>query len=70
MFHVEHSKDNTMKAKHYIYRNLTRGGFSVKHKGKVIAHCDNILAMGATFRVNEKTRQRVLNEKKNTCMPM
>lgn len=53
-----------MKAKYYIYRNLTQKTFSVKHKGKIIAHCDNILAMGATFKVNEKSRQRTIDEKK------
>ena len=52
------------QAKYYIYRNLTRGGFSVKHKGKVIDHADCIHAEGIEFRVNQAGRDRVLREKK------
>ena len=52
------------QAKYYIYRNLTRGGFSVKYKGKVISHCSSILAYNTDFRVNELSRQRVIKEKK------
>lgn len=52
------------KAKYYIYRNLTRGGFSVKYKGKVIDHADNITAYGVRFKVNELGRQRVVREQK------
>lgn len=52
------------KAKFYIYRNLTRGGFSVRYKGKVIDHADCIMAHGVTYVVNQKGRERVLREKK------
>ncbi len=52
------------KAKYYIYRNLTQNTFSVKYKGRVIAHHDHIVAHGVQFRVNELGRQRVINEKK------
>lgn len=52
------------KAKYYIYRNLHKDTFSVRYKGKVIAHHDTILAKGVQFRVSEVVRQRVIAEKK------
>lgn len=52
------------QAKYYIYKNLTKGCWSVRYKGKVIAHADNILAEGVEFRVNEKGRDRVRREGK------
>jgi hypothetical protein len=52
-----------MKAKYYIYRNLNKGGFSIKHKGKVIHHADTIIAIDSEFRVSEKGRQRCLRTK-------
>ena len=51
------------KAKYYIYRNLHTGGFSVKYRGRVVAHLDKFTAVNATFKVNEKGRQRVIKEK-------
>lgn len=53
-----------MKAKYYIFRNLTRNCFSVKYKGKVIAHCDTFIAKNAHTKVNKATRARVVHEKK------
>lgn len=52
------------QAKYYIYKNLTKGCWSVRFRGKVIEHCDNILAEGVEFRVNEKGRDRVRREGK------
>lgn len=50
------------RAKYYIYRNLHTGGFSIKHKGKVI-HRDNFfLASEIEFKVNASGRARVLKE--------
>jgi hypothetical protein len=56
------SKQST--AKFYVYRNLTRGGFSVKYRGKVILRFDSAFIKAGTFVVNEQTRQRVLQEGK------
>lgn len=51
------------KAKYYIYRNLHRGGFSIRYRGKVIDYADSVMAYNVRFKVNEKGRQRVLREK-------
>ena len=51
------------KAKFYIYRNLHKNCFSVKHKGRVIAHCASFVADNATTKVNQKTRLRVIETK-------
>jgi hypothetical protein len=52
-------------AKYYIYRNLSRGGYSVKYRGKVVDHIDAFMATDCVLKVNERSRQRVLNERKN-----
>jgi hypothetical protein len=52
------------KAKYYIYRNLHKDCWSVRYKGKVIAHHKALLALGATLKVNEGGRQRVLTEQR------
>lgn len=54
------------EAKFYIYYNLHRKCWSVKYRGKVIAHPQNIVAIDAEFRVSEKGRQRVLREKRKS----
>jgi len=51
-----------MKAKYYIYRNLNKGGFSVKYRGKVIAVEDSIEAIDAEFRVSEAGRTRAIRD--------
>lgn len=51
-----------MTAKYYIYRNLHTGGFSIKHRGLVIDRGDSFVAESVTFKVNEKGRQRVLDQ--------
>jgi hypothetical protein len=53
-----------MSAKFFIYRNLHTGGFSIKHKGKVIERSNSFVAEDIVFKVNEKGRQRVIKEKK------
>ncbi len=53
-----------MQAKYYVYWNLHKNVFSVKYKGKVIAHLTNFYGTNCEFRVSEKGRQRVLAEKK------
>lgn len=47
-------------AKAYVYWNLHKQCFSVKHRGAVVAHATRILAKRAEFRVSETGRQRVL----------
>jgi len=49
-------------AKFYCYWNLHKNVFSVKYKGKVIAHLTNFYGKNCEFRVSEKGRQRVLKE--------
>jgi hypothetical protein len=51
-----------MLAKYYIYRNLNRGGFSVKHKGLVIDRIDEFAADNVEFRVSEASRRRAKRE--------
>lgn len=43
-----------------VYWNLHKKCFSVQHKGKVVAHVDNITLRRVEFRVSEAGRQRVL----------
>lgn len=51
-----------MAAKYYIYRNLNRGGFSVKYKGLVIDRLDKFAADNVEFRVSDKSRTRARRE--------
>lgn len=50
----------------FVYRNIHRKCYSVKlvKTGRVIAHVDSITLWGASFKVSEAGRQRVLREKK------
>lgn len=52
-----------MAAKYYIYRNLNRGGFSVKYKGLVVDYLDAFEAINAEFRVSDKGRNRALKQR-------
>jgi hypothetical protein len=52
------------KAKCYIYWNLHKDCFSVRYRGKVIAHIKGATVFNAEFRVSEAGRQRVLAEKR------
>jgi len=51
-----------MAAKYYIYRNLNRGGFSLKYKGLVIANMRRFTADDVEFRVSDASRQRAVRE--------
>lgn len=47
-----------------IYFNLHKKMFSVRHKGKVIAHADSIIALDVRFVVRKAGRLKVLKEKR------
>lgn len=47
-----------------VYRNLHRGGYSIKQGRYVVAHATACVISEARFIVNETGRQRVLQEKK------
>jgi hypothetical protein len=51
-----------MKVK--VYFNLHKGCFSVQHKGRVVAHVEDITLTDVSFAVNENGRQRVLATKR------
>jgi len=53
-----------MSAKHYLYRNLHTGTFSLKFKGKVIAHPSILIMRDVLFKVSAKGRARVLASKR------
>lgn len=58
----------TKGLKVFVYYNLHKGLWSLKalegeHKGKVVAHCEQVGLMDATPKESEKGRQRVLEEK-------
>jgi len=49
----------------FVYYNLTKKCWSIRaedgpHKGRVIAHADEVLLSDCTFKVSEAGRQRVL----------
>lgn len=46
----------------YVYRNLHTGGFSVKHKNKVIKIVDSIILQNVEFRVRKGGRARAVKE--------
>lgn len=48
----------------YIYFNLHKKTFSIRHKGKVVAHTDSVRVSDPNFKVYESGRQRVINEKR------
>lgn len=51
------------KAKYYIYRNLNKPGyFSVKHRGKVVAHLNSFFVPYAEFRVSNAGHKRAVDE--------
>lgn len=53
-----------MAAKYYIYRNLNRGGFSVKHKGLVVDRTNNFYAENVEFRVSGASQNRARREQR------
>lgn len=48
----------------YVYFNLHKKTFSVRHKGKVITHADSLHVSDPNFRVYESGRQRVIAERR------
>ena len=49
-----------MTAKYYVYRNLHKACFSVKHRGRVVAHSKALIVHSAQAVVNLTGRARVL----------
>lgn len=52
-----------MKAKYYLYRNLRTGGFSIKHKGLVVAGDSLFTMKKVEFKINQTGRERARKEK-------
>ncbi|WP_417353557.1 hypothetical protein [Flavobacterium alkalisoli] len=46
-----------------IYFNLHKKLWSVKHKGKVVAHVENVTIQPTKYHVNENARLKVINQK-------
>lgn len=51
-------------AQEYVYRNLHRECWSVRLRGRVVAHEQDVWIHTAQFKVSEPGRQRVLREKR------
>jgi hypothetical protein len=45
-----------------VYRNLNRGGYSIRQRGLVVGHADYVTLLDATFVVRESGRKRALRE--------
>jgi hypothetical protein len=63
IFHADH------QTRGFVYRNLHQDCWSVKalsgpNAGRVVLHAATVWLHGATFRVNEAGRQRVLKEQR------
>lgn len=61
--HLEPER-RTLGTRCKVYRNLHRGGYSIKRGAHVVSHQDTVVLLDATFTVGEAGRQRVLREKK------
>lgn len=48
----------------FVYWNLHKKCWSIRHKGKVLFHAANLMLSDCTLKVSEKGRQRVLREGK------
>lgn len=48
----------------FVYRNLHKQCYSIRHKGIVIGHADSLVLANADFRVYEAGRLRVLKERR------
>lgn len=53
----------TVRARYYIYRNLNKGGFSIKYKGLVTDVLNTFEAFNVEFSVSRAGRERVLKNK-------
>jgi hypothetical protein len=47
-----------------VHRNLTRGGYSIRHRGRVIRHADEALLRNVEFVVRKGDRERGIRENK------
>lgn len=47
----------------YVYRNLHRGGYSVRYRNKVIAHVSSIILLDVKFLVGKAGNERVRKER-------
>lgn len=48
----------------FVYYNLHKKCWSIKHKNKVIGYADTVLLKDCSFQVSETGRKRVLRERK------
>lgn len=48
----------------YVYRNLHRDAWSLRVRGRVVAHEDCVVLLNAEFKVGEKSRKRAVREKR------
>lgn len=61
MKHLTNTKD--LIGKHVrVYRNLTRGCWSVQHRGLVVAHATSVRLKNVRFVVNQSGYERFLRE--------
>lgn len=49
-----------------VYKNLHNGLYSIQQKGLIVAHAANLQLIQASFVVNERGRQWVINNKRKT----
>lgn len=47
-----------------VYRNLTKGCLSIRHKGYVVAHLESVTLKDVKFKVSQSGRNRVIQEKR------
>lgn len=55
-----------MAAKYFIYRNLNRGGYSIKHRGRVIEYADCVTGFNCEYRVSQASRNVVLKKRQRS----
>lgn len=55
---------NLIGLKVFVYFNLHKKVWSVRHNGKVIAHLNNLCLYNAQFKVSQAGRLRVIQEKR------
>lgn len=48
----------------YVYRNLHRDAWSLRVRGRVVAHEECVVLLNAEFKVGEKSRKRAVREKR------
>lgn len=51
-------------AAYYTYRNLRTGGYSVRHRGRVVLRAPQLFLKDVTFTVSEAGRLRVIKERR------